>query len=51
MVEIGGFKYTICKVNYLEDAFHIITTFRAKGIKETKVNCHPKSAKKWRAPE
>lgn len=32
-IEIGGFKYTICKVPYLEDAFQIITAFQAKTIK------------------
>jgi hypothetical protein len=50
-IEIGGFKYTICKVPYLEDAFQIITVFQSKAIKEAKVNYHPKSAKKWKLSE
>lgn len=51
LIEIGGFKYTICKVPYLEEAFQIITSFQAKGVKEAKVNYHPKSAKKWKLSE
>lgn len=51
LIEIGNFKYTICKVNYLEDAFNIVTSFNFKNIKEAKVNYHPKSAKKWKASE
>lgn len=51
LIEIGGFKYTICKVAYLEEAFQMITTFQSKGIKEAKINYHPKSAKKWKLSE
>jgi hypothetical protein len=51
LIEIEGFKYTICKVTYLEDAFHMITCFQSKKIKEAKVNYHPKSAKKWKLNE
>jgi hypothetical protein len=47
-VEIGGFKYTICKVPYMDEAFQIVAAFQAKGIKEAKVNYHPKSSKAWR---
>lgn len=51
LIEIGNFKYTICKVNYLEQAFDIVAAFNLKSIKEAKVNYHPKSAKKWKASE
>ena len=33
LIEICGFKYTICKVNYLDDAFNIVSTFLSKNIK------------------
>jgi hypothetical protein len=33
LIEICGFKYTICKVNYLDEAFSIVTAFNAKNIK------------------
>ena len=51
LIEICGFKYTTCKVAYLDDAFNIVTAFNAKGIKEAKVNYHPKSAKIWKVSE
>ena len=49
LIEICGFKYTICKVSYLDDAFNLVTDFNAKNIKEAKINYHPKSAKTWKA--
>ena len=49
LIEISGFKYTICKVGYLDDAFSLVTAFNAKNVKEAKVNYHPKSAKTWKA--
>lgn len=51
LIEICGFKYTMCKVSYLDDAFSIVTTFNARNIKEAKVNYHPKSAKIWKTTE
>lgn len=51
LIEICGFKYTICKVAYLDDAFNITSAFNAKGIKEAKVNYHPRSAKLWKVSE
>ena len=51
LIEICGFKYTICKVNYLDDAFNLVTNFTAKNIKEAKINYHPKSAKTWKVSE
>lgn len=51
LIEIEGFKYTICKVSYLDEAFQVVGAFQAKSIKEAKVNYHPKSAKKWKINE
>ena len=51
LIEICGFKYTICKVPFLDDAFSMVANFNAKGVKEAKVNYHPRSAKKWKSSE
>lgn len=51
LIEIEGFKYTTCKVGFLDEAFQVIGAFQAKNIKEAKVNYHPKSAKKWKINE
>ncbi len=48
LIEIGGLKYTICKVNYLEEAFALCAAFQSKNIKQARVNYHPKSSKLWR---
>lgn len=50
-MEIGGAKYTICKVRYLDDALHVCSVFNSKKIKDAKVNIHPKSSKNWKAEE
>lgn len=49
--EIAGYRYTICKVPYMEDAFQMVAAFQAKAIKDAKVNYHPRSAKIWRPIE
>lgn len=33
LIEICGFKYTICKVPFLDDAFSMVASFNAKGVK------------------
>lgn len=50
-MEICGAKYTIAKVNYLDDALALCTVFNTKKIRDAKVNLHPKSSKNWRAEE
>lgn len=48
LIEICGFKYTMCKVSFLDEAFNIVTAFNSRNIKEAKINYHPKSAKTWK---
>lgn len=49
LIEIENFKYTLCKIADLDEAFAFCSLFQlAPPFKETKVNLHPKSAKIWK---
>jgi hypothetical protein len=49
LIAIENFKYTLCKVSYLEDAFDFCSCFQTNPvIKDIKVNLHPKSSKVWK---
>lgn len=49
LIQIDNFKYTLCKVNYVNDVFELCTNFQINPpIKDVKVNLHPKSSKTWK---
>lgn len=49
LIQIDNFKYTLCKVDFLDDAFELCSRFQINSpLKEVKVNLHPKSSKTWK---
>lgn len=49
LIQIDNFKYTLCKVSFLDDAFELCSRFQINSpLKEVKVNLHPKSCKAWK---
>jgi hypothetical protein len=52
LIQIDNFKYTLCKVNYLNDVFDLCAKFQINSpLKDVKVNLHPKSCKVWKPLE
>lgn len=52
LIEIENYKYTLCKVSYLEDVFEMCSKFQINSpLKDVKVNLHPKSCKAWKGHE
>lgn len=50
-MEIVGSKYTLCKVNFLDEALYLCSVFQSKKIRDAKVNLHPKSTRRWSTDE
>lgn len=52
LIQIENYKYTLCKVSYLEDVFEMCSKFQINSpLKDVKVNLHPKSCKAWKGHE
>lgn len=52
LVQIDNYKYTLCRVSYLDDAFELCSRFQINSpFKEVKVNLHPKSTKTWKGSQ